>query len=126
METLIIAFGPVFAAGLAVQQLIEIADGILELLFKLVVPSGLPIEKKPFLSLISLLAGLFIAAGAGLRVLEPLGIQGAGLADVFVTGLLISAGTESFNSIIKFLGYVKDDRKFTTQTKIEAAEAQQQ
>jgi hypothetical protein len=31
--------------------------------------------------------------------------------DVFVTALILSAGTEGFNSIMKFLGYAKEGKK---------------
>lgn len=33
------------------------------------------------------------------------------MADVIVTALVLSAGTEGFNSILKFLGYSKEDKK---------------
>ena len=87
---------------------------------------GIKIDKKLILGSISLFMGLIITIGAGLRVLEPLGIVAQGVggdsADVIVTALIISAGTESFNSILKFLGYVKEDRK----TRVAIEEAQQQ
>jgi hypothetical protein len=33
------------------------------------------------------------------------------VVDVIVTALVLSAGTEGFNSILKFLGYAKEDKK---------------
>ena len=112
MEKLVIALGPAFAAGFAVQQLLEILD---PLIIKIIGKSG---DKKLVLGLLSLIAGLGLAFGAGLRVLEPLGAPGGDIVDAVVTGLIISAGTEGLNSILKFVGYSKQKMKAT------AAEAQ--
>jgi hypothetical protein len=117
MDKIILSLGPAFAAGLAVQQLLEIADRMIEQFLDVTGPLGINIDKKLVLGLISLFVGLLLAAGAGLRVLRPLGIENAGVFDVLVTGLIISAGTESFNAIVKFLGYVKEDRKVTATVK---------
>lgn len=118
MDMLITSLGPAFAAGLAIQQLIEITDRFIEQVLKFAGPSlGIDIDKKLVLGLISFVAALFLTVGAGLRVLQPLGVQQGDIADVLVTALIISAGTESFNSIIKFLGYVKEDRKVTAAEK---------
>jgi len=102
MDKLIIALGPAFATGFALQQLSEILTPLLE---------KLGLNKKLFLSLVSLVVGLVFAFGAGLRVLQPLGVTNAGVWDLIVTGLIISAGTEGFNSIMKFMGYTKDQSK---------------
>jgi hypothetical protein len=102
MDKLVIALGPAFAAGLAVQRLLEILDPLAE---------KIKVNKKLLLGLVSLVIGLALAFGAGLRVLQPLGVTHADFLDAVVTGLIISAGTEGFNSIIKFLGYTKELRK---------------
>ncbi len=105
MDTLVIALGPAFAAGFAVQRLLEILDPILE---------KLPIVKdykKMTLAIVSLVVGLVLAFGVGLRVLEPLGVAASGGLDALVTALIVSAGTEGFNSIMKFLGYAKEEKK---------------
>lgn len=99
MDKLVTALGPAFAAGFAVQQLLEILDPFLDKFKK---------HKKPILGILSLTVGLVLAYGAGLRVLQPLGITNPGFCDVIVTGLIVSAGTEGFNSIMKFMGYSKD------------------
>jgi len=99
MDNLVVALGPAFAAGFAVQQLLEILDPVVEK-FK--------VNKKLLLGLVSLVIGFVLAAGAGLRVLQPLGITNASFWDIIVTGLIISGGTEGVNSIMKFLGYTKD------------------
>jgi hypothetical protein len=36
--------------------------------------------------------------------------------DVLVTGLVVSGGTEGFNSIMKFLGYKKEEKKAAIKT----------
>lgn len=104
MERLILALGPVFACGFAIQQLLEIIDPLIE---KIIGTAN----KKIVLGCISLAVGLILAFWAGLRVLQPLGIHNADILDGIVTGLIISAGTEGLNSIMKFLGYAKEGRK---------------
>ena len=102
MDKLVIALGPAFAAGFAVQQLLEILDPVV---------GKIKADKKLVLGIASLVVGLVLAFGAGLRVLRPLGVADVNYyLDVIVTALIISAGTEGFNSIIKFLGYTKDKR----------------
>jgi len=112
MSDLVTALGPAFAAGFAVQRLLEILDSWF-------LSSNMSSNKKPFLTdykkavlaTISLAAGFYFAFGASLRVLHPLGIASADMIDGTVTAFIISAGTEGFNSIIKFLGYAKDNKK---------------
>ena len=121
MDNLITSFGPAFAAGLAIQQLLELADRFIDQFLKIVgTPLGVEIDKKLILGSISLFMGLIITIGVGaeLRVLKSLGVvEGGDFADVIVTALIISAGTEGFNSILKFLGYVKEDRKVNNRCK---------
>ncbi len=102
MVDLVAALGPAFAAGFAVQQFLEIISPVVE---------RLKWDKKLTLGIVSLVIGLVLSFGAGLRVLEPLGVKNAGIWDNVVTGLIISAGTEGFNSIMKFLGYTKEKQK---------------
>jgi hypothetical protein len=105
MDTLVIALGPAFAAGFAVQRLLEILDPLLE---------KIPLVKKYkkiILGIVSLIIGLVLAFGVGLRVLRPLGVVKADVLDGVVTALIVSAGTEGFNSILKFLGYTKENTK---------------
>jgi hypothetical protein len=102
MDKLVTALGPAFAAGFAVQQLLEILDPLLDKITK---------DKKLLLGIVSLIVGLVLSFGAGLRVLEPLGSTASTFWDAIVTGLVVSAGTEGFNSIMKFLGYTKEKQK---------------
>jgi len=110
MDVLVIALGPAFAAGFAVQQLLQILDPILEK-FK-----SIKNNKAVILGIVSLIAGLFLAFSAGLRVLRPLGVESADFIDGIVTALIVSAGTEGFNSIMKFLGYSKEKKKTEMKT----------
>ena len=104
MDMLVKALGPVFAAGWAIQQLLELLDSI--------IGKSLGDKKQMVFSLIALIAGLALSFGAGLRVLHPLGLINVSFGlDAAVTGVIISAGTEGINSIMKFLGYAKDVKK---------------
>jgi len=67
--------------------------------------------KKAILGALSLVAGLALAFGAGLRVLELLGVSSPWYWDELTTGLIISGGTQGINSILKFLGYAKEGKK---------------
>jgi len=107
-----------FAAGFAVQQLLELTTAILDL------DSNATFQKykKAILGLLSLTAGLLLAGFVGdLRVLSALGVRASGLpfsaTDVCVTGLVLSAGTEGVNSILKFAKYSKEDKKTTVGSK---------
>jgi len=104
MDTLVKALGPAFAAGFAVQQLLEVLD---PLIIKIIGQA----DKKLVLGIVAFVLGLALAFGTGLHVLEPLGVANAGIWDTIVTGLVISAGTEGINSVLKFLGYSKEREK---------------
>ena len=124
MDKLITALGPVFAAGFAVQQLLEIITSFLDL------DSSASFQKykKPILGLVSLLIGFALSFGVPeLRVLQPLfanvatnpatgqtalanTVQIPHVFDAIVTGLVLSGGTEGINSILKFLKYSKENK----------------
>lgn len=104
MDQLTLSLVPVFAAGLAIQQLLEILDPMLVK----VIGNG---DKKLILGLISLTGGLTLSFGMDMRVLAPMGVLDSDLLDGLVTALIISAGTEAFNSILKYLGYSKESAK---------------
>jgi len=112
MDALVKALAPVFAAGFAVQQLLELIDPAIAVVLKT------PAWKKFVLGLISLVIGLLLSSLGGFRVLAALSKVSSDSStwnhpklDVFVTGLILSAGTEGFNSIMKFLGYAKEGKK---------------
>lgn len=111
MDQLVATIVPIFAAGFAIQQFLEILDPIVVRLIG-------ERDKKLILGIISLIAGLLIAFGTGLRVLAPLCIytdiqEGSyfDLLDALITAFIISAGTEGINSVMKFLGYAKESKK---------------
>jgi len=105
MDEVLKALVPAFAASFAIQRLLEVLDPILSKVIK-------DENKKVVFGLISLIIGLVFAIGAKLYVLKALGLPtGGGLVDAIVTGLIISVGTEGLNSILKFLGYVKDEKR---------------
>src|SRR5689334_22551358 len=106
MDMLVTALGPVLAAGLALQQLLEILNPLLE---RLVGENEK--TKKMYAGVISLFVGFGLSFGAGLRVLTALGASTPYVVDGIVSGLIISAGTEGINSIMKFLGYTKEKEK---------------
>ena len=109
MDTLVKALGPAFAAGFAIQQLLEILD---PLIIKIIGQA----DKKLVLGIVAFIVGLVLAFGVGLSILEPLGVADTGIWDTIITGLVISAGTEGINSILKFLGYTKEKEKATAAT----------
>jgi hypothetical protein len=106
MEKLIIALVPVFAAGMGIQQMIEILSPVFDRIAT--------DYKKVFLGVISLAAGLGLAFGADLYVLHLLGALKPGAdetLDAIVTGVIISGGTEGINSLLKFMKYKKEETK---------------
>jgi hypothetical protein len=125
MNNLVTALAPVFAAGFAVQQLLEILTSLLDLDAK----ETFQKYKKAILGLLSLIVGFVLAYKGYLQVLHPL-LAGDVVTDpathkvtiyytrdipdyldLIVTGLVISAGTEGVNSILKFIKYSKEEKK---------------
>ncbi len=104
MDRLLLALGPAFAAGVAVQRALDVLRPLIDR-----VVSAARLEAT--MIWLSLLAGLVFAFFGGLRVLQPMGFTGAEWVDIVISALFISSGTESFNSIIKFLGYAKASQK---------------
>ena len=112
MSDVVLALVPAFFAGLAVQRFLDLIVDPL---------GGWALKdqriKKIVFGLIALALGIALAI-TGLRVLQPLNqspgtFQVPAVVDVIVTGLIISGGTESFNSILKFLGAAKEEKKAT-------------
>jgi len=95
-----------FAAGFSIQQLLEILDPFISLLFKT------PASKKSTLGVISLLLGGVIAFSGQIHIFKILGATAIPeWLDTFLTAVFISAGTEGFNSILKFANYKKEAAK---------------
>jgi hypothetical protein len=106
MDELVRAFAPAFAAGFALQRLAELLDPILDPIL-----GRRPALKKAVLSLAALILGIILAAAASVRVMRPLNAEVPSWLDIIATGLFISGGTEGFNSLMKFLGYKKEEKK---------------
>jgi hypothetical protein len=106
MDELVRAFAPAFAAGFALQRLAELLDPILD-----PVIGKRPALKKAVLNLAALIVGIILAAAASVRVMRPLSPDVPSWLDIVATGLFISGGTEGFNSLMKFLGYKKEEKK---------------
>ncbi|HEX2832306.1 MAG TPA: hypothetical protein VHW00_04785 [Thermoanaerobaculia bacterium] len=102
MDKIVVALVSAFAAGFAVQQLLELVDAIF-------FGNVLGANKKAVLAWISFFAGL--ALSVQIRVLSVFVPTVNPVIDVFVSALVISAGTEGLNSILKFLSYKKEEQK---------------
>src|SRR5919205_4134479 len=105
LDKLIPALAPLFAAGLGIQQLGELLTPLLD---------KISTEyKKIVFGLISLTLGLAVAFLFQAQVLNllfdipPDDKDKYVLLDRFITGLIISSGTEGVNSILKFLKFKK-------------------
>jgi hypothetical protein len=105
MDSFVGALAPAFACGLALQRLLEILDPLIGAI------PGISGNKKLILALVAFAVGLAVAAIEPLRVLERLDGNANSALDFVVTALIISAGTEGFNSLLKFLGYAKEAKK---------------
>ena len=106
ISSVVTALAPAFAAGFAVQQGLQILDEFVSLKKQV----G-PVTKKGLAGLVSLALG-FVFAYSGIHVLGPLYPASSPpqpWLDGLVSALVISGGTEGFNSIMKFLGYKKDN-----------------
>jgi hypothetical protein len=109
-----------FAAGFVVQRFLEILDPLTSKLL------GNPTTKKAVLAVVSMLMGWLIARQIPIELFHALLMQSsnAGIApalDHFLSGIFISAGTEGFNSVMKFAQYKKEGTKADAASKLYAA-----
>ena len=124
MEQLVIALGPVFAVGIALQALFEWLDGpIFEgLVFKWMIRGEVDEKRKKgiksgIVRTIALIIGVAIAVSLDLEVLRAFGESGGdfgplgNLLDNFIAGLIISMGTDSINQIVKFVEKAKENQE---------------
>jgi hypothetical protein len=115
----------VFITGFAIQQTLQILDpavmGGIYAYKKRRVANGKPELpgnmaegdfKKAVMALLSFLGGLVTVLLTGIKLLFYAREEwGGGPADVFITALVVGSGTEAVNTILKFLGYVKEAQK---------------
>jgi uncharacterized protein YacL len=111
MQDLIQALLVPFVAGFIVQRFLEILDPFTTAKIKD------PNTKKMVLGFASLAIGCILSGFVDLRLFHALQPLFAGLrvlphtVDVFFSGVFISAGTEGFNSLMKFANYKKEASK---------------
>jgi hypothetical protein len=114
LQTLVVALAPIFFAGFALQQLLELLDSWLTNTYKCWNNQSTA-SKKLRLGLISFFFGLLLAWPGQVRVLHPFHMASTTfpdyscVVDILITAVFISAGTEGFNSLVKLVGYVKDN-----------------
>ena len=111
----------VFLAGFAVQQTLQILDPLIIVSINKYktsrpttgLPGGLSDAdfKKAIMALLSFLLGIGIVALTHIQLLALLNPKLTGIGDFFVSALVVGSGTEAVNTLLKFLGYVKDAQK---------------
>ena len=104
---------PIFAASFAVQQILEVLSVLVEKYFG-------EKRKKMVLGVIGFGFGMILASHFDLYALKYFNVaKSGGFLDTIVTALILSAGTEGTNSIVKFLKYLKEDKKATAADTVE-------
>jgi hypothetical protein len=99
-----------FAAGFVLQRFLEIVDPFTTAFIK---DAN---RKKLTIAVISLIMGCVISGCGKVHIFEalgrPLGSAGIGnVLEILASGIFISAGTEGFNSVMKFANYKKEASK---------------
>jgi hypothetical protein len=121
-DSIIQALTVPFAAGFAVQRFLEILDPLTSKFL------SNPNSKKAFLGVVSLSIGCLIAWQIPVELFHDLLKQAGNIKitptfDHFLSGIFISAGTEGFNSLLKFAQYKKEATKADADAKQKAAAA---
>lgn len=108
-------------AGFAIQQLLQMFDPLVMAAIdnhkrsrpNATLPGGISEGdfKKALMTSLGFLMGLLVVALTGVKTLRLLDSTWQPFGDVVVTALVISGGTEGFNTLLKYFGYVKDARK---------------
>jgi protein-S-isoprenylcysteine O-methyltransferase Ste14 len=103
MDQVMRALAPAVIASIALQQVIELADPVLDRFVRA--------HKKWILSALSLALALILTLAFGFRLLGPLNHAAPPWLDVLVTCLFLVGGTKAFNDLLKWIGYSKEARK---------------
>jgi hypothetical protein len=101
-----------FTAGFIVQRFLEVLDPLIS-----VVAPG-PSKKTIVMSLASLAIGLALSGWGRIHVFDALGWKMDPALDIVCSGIFISAGTQGFNSVLKFANYKKEASKADAASKI--------
>ncbi len=111
----------VFITGFAIQRANEILDPFVMALirwYKSVrpgndLPGGMTDAdfKKALIAAMSFVFGVMVVASTGIRLLNILADKYGGIGDFLITALVVGAGTEAVNTVVKFFAYVKDAQK---------------
>jgi len=108
-------------AGLAIQQALQILDPAVMVFIAFLksgrknkdLPGGMSDAdfKKSVMAFVGFVLGVITAAGTHIHTLKHVVADMSDCGDLLITALVISAGTEGANILLKFFGYVKDARK---------------
>ncbi len=99
MDEIIVLLAPAVVVSIALQQLLELLDPVLEAVIR-------P-HKKWILSAVALTLAIVLTLGLDLRLLAPLGHTQAPVLDVALTALFLLGGSKGFNDLLKWVGYKK-------------------
>ena len=103
MDEVAASIAPVLVASLALQQLLELLDPVLDVVIKK--------HKKWILSAVAFAIALAMTVGLRLYILMALGVSVPRWADALITALSINGGTKGINELIKILAYKKTEVK---------------
>ena len=121
MDELVKALTPIFAAGFATQQFLEILTNILDLDQR----PNFQKYKKAILGLVSLVVGFVLASLSKSFQIFP-ALKADDSVPIYlsipISALVLSAGTDGLNSIVKFMKYAKEEKKATAAEKLTALE----
>ncbi len=108
-------------AGFAIQQLLQMLDPVVMAAIEdykrrrpnATLPGGISDGdfKKALMAFLGFSMGMLIVALSGVKTLRLLDPTWQPFGDWVVTALVISGGTEGFNTLLKYFGYVKEARK---------------
>lgn len=116
-----------FIGGFAIQQFLQILDSFITLvalrLEKVISGISATDLKKSLMHLIAFLCGCLIAGALQETRLLHLVIPGLDKhwLDILISGFVLGSGTEAVNTLLKYLGYVKDAQKFSLKPELKVS-----
>ena len=119
----------VFITGFAIQQTLQILDPFVMAGIQAYknsrpnkdLPGGMADGdfKKAVMAFLSFVLGAATVGLSGIRLLTYIQPDwGKSIADFLVTALVVGSGTEATNTVLKFMGYVKDAQKSDVEVSI--------